>query len=251
MRCSAIIVAAGSGTRLGGPTPKAFIDLAGRPLLQWSLSAIALVDDFFEIVIAVPGGMEARARSIVRAADVRLPVKITPGGAERQDSVRIALGLTSAETEVAVVHDAARPFATSAMFGAVIAATSQYDGAIVAIPLTDTLKRLAGGAIAETIQRTNLYRAQTPQAFRRGILLQAHAAACDSGFVGTDDSDLVERIGGRVTTVEGSATNLKITTIADLKIARALAIDDGIEGSLPRNSRAECEATDRKRRCPR
>lgn len=224
MKATAIIVAAGSGTRLGFDLPKAFVELCGRSLLSYSLRTIAAVSAIEEAVIAVPTGMEAQARAEVIAAGLEIPVKITPGGAERQDSVRIALGLTSAEAELVVVHDAARPFATSAMFEAALAAASRMGGAIVASPLADTLKRVGEGrTILATVSRTSLWQAQTPQAFRRDLLMRAHARAVRDGIIATDDADLVEQLGASVEVVEGSALNFKVTTAEDLRLAELAA----------------------------
>jgi 2-C-methyl-D-erythritol 4-phosphate cytidylyltransferase len=225
IKVSAIIVAAGLGARLGCDTPKAFIHLAGRSLLAWSLRTIAsslLID---EAVITIPDGMQSRTRAEVVAAGLKIPVKLTPGGAERQESVRIALALTSAEASIVVVHDAARPFANPATFAATIAAAMRTGGAIAAIPLADTLKRVAndGRTIAATIARVGLWQAQTPQAFRRDLLIAAHERAMRDAIVATDDADLVERCGATVDLIEGSALNFKITTSADLTLAAALA----------------------------
>jgi 2-C-methyl-D-erythritol 4-phosphate cytidylyltransferase len=154
-------------------------------------------------------------------------VKITPGGAERQDSVRIALGLTSAEAELVIVHDAARPFATPAMFAAALAAAARVGGAIVATPVADTLKRVGHeGEIVATVARANLWQAQTPQAFRRDLLVRAHERAVidrADRIPATDDADLVERLGATVAVVDGSTLNFKITTAADLRLAELVA----------------------------
>jgi 2-C-methyl-D-erythritol 4-phosphate cytidylyltransferase len=227
LKSSAIIVAAGSGTRLGFDVPKAFVELGGRSLLWFSLRTIGAVAAIEEAVITVPPGMEAQARAQVRQArevGLEIPVKITAGGAERQDSVRTALGLTSAEAELVIVHDAARPFATPAMFVAALTAAERVGGAIVATPLADTLKRVGDRRmIVETVARAGLWQAQTPQAFRRDLLIRAHEGAVLDRIVATDDADLVERLGAAVAVVEGSATNFKITTAADLRLAELLA----------------------------
>ncbi|MGH7914050.1 MAG: IspD/TarI family cytidylyltransferase, partial [Candidatus Binataceae bacterium] len=167
-------------------TPKAFITLDGRTLLHYSLRAIASLGTIGEAVVTVPAGMERRARAEVKCAGVEIPVKLVAGGAERQDSVRIALGMTSAASEVVVVHDAARPFATSALFSACIDATQRADGAIAAIAVADTLKHAAGGAITATVARDELWQAQTPQAFRREMLVEAHDRAMRERWTATD-----------------------------------------------------------------
>jgi 2-C-methyl-D-erythritol 4-phosphate cytidylyltransferase len=259
VKASAIIVAAGSGTRLGFDLPKAFVALNGRSMLSYSLWALAAVPAIDEAVITVPSGMESSARAEVRAAGLEIPVKLTPGGDERQDSVRIALALTSAEAELVVVHDAARPFATPAMFAAALATAARVGGAIAAIPLADTLKRVATSqspkdhrlnddrnpdgdrglndhrskgdrsgdqdhhVILRTVARTSLWQAQTPQAFRRDLLIRAHERAVVERIIATDDADLVEQLGATVAVIDGSAFNFKITTTADLRLAELAA----------------------------
>jgi|YelNatPaOPRAMG01_1025707.scaffolds.fasta_scaffold00651_19 2-C-methyl-D-erythritol 4-phosphate cytidylyltransferase len=223
MRTSAIIVAAGSGRRLGAGQPKAFVSLGGRTLLARSLATVAALRELFEVVITVPPGMETEARAEARRAGMTIPVKITAGGIERQDSVRIALSLTSAESDLVVIHDAARPFASPALFERCIEAAARCGGAIAAIPVADTLKRVEKNMIEATLPRAGLYQAQTPQAFRRRLLIDAHERARAAGITATDDADLVERLGQRVEIVEAAALNLKITTRSDLQIAEAIA----------------------------
>ncbi|MGH7985535.1 MAG: 2-C-methyl-D-erythritol 4-phosphate cytidylyltransferase [Candidatus Binataceae bacterium] len=232
MKASAIVVAAGVGRRLGMEIPKAFVELGGHALLWYSLRTIAAVAGIDETVIAVPHGMERMARAEAVAAHLEIPVKITPGGAERQDSVRLALTLTSAESEMVVVHDAARPFATAELFIRCLERAAVAGGAIAAIPLADTLKRIRGNAadetwsersattIVATIPRAGLWQAQTPQAFRRDLLIAAHQRALRENIAATDDADLVEHI-ARVEVVESRVLNLKVTSHADLELARA------------------------------
>jgi 2-C-methyl-D-erythritol 4-phosphate cytidylyltransferase len=235
MKASAIIVAAGSGTRLGSDVPKAFVELGGHSMLSYSLRTIAAVAAIEEAVIALPAGMESRARADIKDAGLEIPVKLTQGGAERQDSVRIALELTSAEAELVVVHDAARPFATPTMFEAALTAAARTGGAIVATPLADTLKRIdlddadddddgtgdraRARIIVATVARAGLWQAQTPQAFRRDLLIRAHQRAVLEVIAATDDAHLVELLEAKVEVVEGSALNFKITTAADLHLA--------------------------------
>ena len=223
MQASAIIVAAGSGSRLGVGEPKAFVRLHGHAMLHYSLATLAKLPSIAEIVIAIPASLEKRTRDEVARARIEVPVKITPGGNERQDSVRVALALTSAEAEVIVIHDAARPFADAALFRRCLEAAAARGAAIAAIPVSDTLKRVADGAIHATVKRAGLYQAQTPQAFQRRLLVAAHERATRERIIATDDADLVEQIGGTVEIVEASALNLKITTKSDLMIAEALA----------------------------
>ena len=222
MKASAIIVAAGSGVRLGSNVPKAFVKLGGRAMLSWSLATVRQVSSISEVVITIPEGFEDAARAEVAAAGLAIPVKITPGGVERQDSVRIALGLTSAESDLVIVHDAARPLATPAIFEACLIAAARAGAAIAATPVSDTLKRVADNAIVATIARAGLWQAQTPQAFRRDLLVAAHQRALTEKIAATDDADLVERTGARVEVLECSTSNIKITTPSDLAIVEAI-----------------------------
>jgi 2-C-methyl-D-erythritol 4-phosphate cytidylyltransferase len=226
MSVSAIIVAAGSGSRLGHPEPKAFVDLGGRPLLYYSLRTVRDVTAITQVIVTLPPGKEIDADLTVRRAGLRVAVKLIPGGAERQDSVRIALSMVSAESSVVVVHDAARPFATVEVFDGCISAAVRSGGAIAAIPVADTLKESAQGRIIATRPREGLFAAQTPQAFRRELLIAGHAPGAGPLLPATDDSFLVERLGTPVEIVAGSSLNFKITTPDDLRLARALIASD-------------------------
>jgi 2-C-methyl-D-erythritol 4-phosphate cytidylyltransferase len=226
MRVSAIIVAAGSGTRLGHSEPKAFVELGSHPLLYYSLRTIRDVAPVTEVIVALPAGKEPAARQAAQQARLRIPIKMTPGGPERQDSVRIALSVVSAESGVVLVHDAARPFAAAEVFRACIEAAARSGGAIAAIPVADTLKEAAQGVINATRPREGLFAAQTPQAFRREMLVAGHCAGATRPMPATDDAFLVEQLGSQVEIVAGSALNFKITTPEDLRLARALIAAD-------------------------
>jgi 2-C-methyl-D-erythritol 4-phosphate cytidylyltransferase len=204
--------------------PKAFVHLAGRPMLHYSLRAIRTVEGIHEAIVMVPAGMESRGRAETERVGLRIPLKLVAGGAERQDSVRIALRFISAESDVVVIHDAARPFADPALFTRCLEAVSLHDGAIAAVPLADTLKKADDHTVVATVPRAGLWQAQTPQAFRRALLIEAHERAMREGWAATDDAELVERCAGRVELVEGAVYNLKITTAADLEVAEALAV---------------------------
>ena len=202
--------------------------MGGHPMLYYSLAAVVRVAGIAEIIVTVRAGMEPAARACaVSAGAAHLPIKITLGGTERQDSVRIALALVSAESDLVLVHDAARPLARPELFTACLAAAERAGGAIAAIPVADTLKRVAKGAITATIARANLWQAQTPQAFRRSILIAAHDRAASEKTAATDDADLAERIGATVEVVESAAPNFKITTSVDLAMAEAILASRG------------------------
>ncbi len=222
MRASAVIVAAGSGLRLGMGQPKAFVTLGGQPMLFYSLRSAAAARSVVEIVVALPEGMAPAARSLAELAGVKIPLKLVPGGPRRQDSVRHALALVSAESELVAIHDAARPLASAALFDACIATAERSGAAIAAIPSADTLKRVVDGQLVATVERAELFQAQTPQAFRRELILRAHRAAYADNWTATDDAQLCERLGATVQVVPGARDNFKITTAEDLKMAEAL-----------------------------
>ena len=209
----ALLVAAGSGERLGAARPKAFVTVAGRPMLEWSVRALraAGID---RIVVAVPEG-EAPPPG---CAGVR-------GGSSRSESVRAALAASPAEDPV-IVHDAARPLVTPEHFTRALAALAGADAAIAAAPVTDTIKEAgADGTVSRTLDRSRLWAVQTPQVFRRAAL--ASALAGDAGLLAraTDDAWLIERAGGRVRLVESTAANFKVTTPHDLRVAELLLSD--------------------------
>jgi 2-C-methyl-D-erythritol 4-phosphate cytidylyltransferase len=228
----ALIVAAGSGERLGAGRPKALVELAGRPLLAWSIDALLQTAGVARVIVAMPPG--AGPPTGVTAAG---GVTVVDGGASRSDSVRRALavavavavgvgGESEAELDFVLVHDAARPLLTPALAEAVIAALAadaQADAAIAALPVTDTVKRVDDArAVRETLERSELWAVQTPQVFRRPALEQALDVHEDELARATDDAWLIERAGGRVIVVPASDENLKVTTPLDLRVAELL-----------------------------
>jgi 2-C-methyl-D-erythritol 4-phosphate cytidylyltransferase len=210
----ALIVAAGSGERLGAGRPKALVQLAGRPLVQWSIDALREVAGLERIVLALPAGAAAPPGVIA-----------VEGGAVRSESVRLAL-VAAGEGDPVVVHDAARPLVTSELVERAIAALESdpdADAAIAALPVTDTVKRVdSTGAVSETLERSELWAVQTPQVFRRAALERALRVPAEELARATDDAWLVERAGGRVIVVRASAENLKVTTPFDLRVAELL-----------------------------
>jgi len=197
----AIVVAAGSGSRFGGP--KQFAELEGRRVVDWALAAARSVAD--GVVLVVPAD---HLVDEAPAADV-----VVVGGATRSGSVRAGLAAVPDGAEVVVVHDAARPFAGPALFEAVVSCVrSGADGAVPGVAIADTVKRVADGRVVDTLDRAELVAVQTPQAFAAGALRRAHAAGAEA----TDDAALVEAAGGRVMVVAGDPANTKITLRADL-----------------------------------
>ena len=216
----AIAVAAGRGTRFGGETPKQYRMLAGRPVLRHAVDAL-LRGGLAGIAVAIHPEDRARYEAAVGDLPLLAPVH---GGAHRQDSVLAALeALAPLEPDAVLVHDGARPLLTADVTGRVLRALSDADGAIAALPVADTVKRAGGsGEIAATLDRSALWRAQTPQGFRFAPLLAAHRHNAGAGL--SDDAAVAERAGLKVRLVMGSEENLKITTEEDLARAERLLL---------------------------
>jgi len=207
----ALIVAAGSGERLGLGRPKAFLPLAGRPMLQWSVDALRAVPEIERIVVALPEGERAPEGTIG-----------VPGGGVRSESVRRALAAAGGLDPV-LVHDAARPLLTPSRAAAVLRALDGVDAAIAAAPVTDTVKQAgADHLVTATLDRSRLWSVQTPQAFTLAALGRALEVDAQQLSQATDDAWLVERLGGRVRIVPAPAENLKVTTSLDLRLAELL-----------------------------
>ncbi|HEX6026902.1 MAG TPA: 2-C-methyl-D-erythritol 4-phosphate cytidylyltransferase [Solirubrobacter sp.] len=198
-------MAAGSGSRLGADCPKAFVEVAGRLMIEWSVDALRAAG-IAEIVVALPAGVSAPAGCVG-----------VPGGATRSESVRAAL--RAAGPGDVVVHDAARPLVEASLFERVLAALAEADCAIAAAPMADTVKEALDGFVTATLDRSRLWAVQTPQAFRRAVL--EAALNVDEAILAraTDDAWLVERAGGSVRVVESTPGNFKVTTPHDLRVA--------------------------------
>jgi 2-C-methyl-D-erythritol 4-phosphate cytidylyltransferase / 2-C-methyl-D-erythritol 2,4-cyclodiphosphate synthase len=207
MLIAAILVAAGSGTRFGAETPKQFLTLAGKPVIRHAAEALAA-----HVSLLQPVGDSQPIEAALDGVPGCLPT--IQGGATRQDSVRAGLeALALRAPDIVLVHDAARPVIPEGTIPALLAALREFPGAIPGAPVADTLKRVVRGVITETVPRSGLFRAQTPQAFRFQTLLHAHRA----GLTGaTDDASLLEAAGETVEVVPGSDDNIKLTYPEDL-----------------------------------
>lgn len=218
-----VLVAAGRGERLGAEIPKAFYELHGRALLEFSTAVITSLPHSGQLVIVAPESHAAEALDIV---DAVLPeassweVTVVPGGRERHESVRFGLAALGDSIDTVLVHDAARPFASAALFERVIAEVRRTgSGVIPALPVVDTIKRIdAEGVVHETVDRSSLVAVQTPQGFPCELLESAHATAQLHGDLPTDDAELVQRDGGTVRTVPGEMQAHKLTSPADLPV---------------------------------
>ncbi|MCP9451716.1 MAG: 2-C-methyl-D-erythritol 4-phosphate cytidylyltransferase [Nitrospira sp.] len=220
----AVVPAAGKGLRMGGPVPKQFLALGGEPLVVHSLRVLEASPVVGQIILAVPpSDLDYCLDDLIPRAGLKKITKVVAGGKERQDSVRHALEHVPEETEVVLVHDAVRPFLTESMVRDVIEAAYRVGGAIVALPMRDTVKRVgAQGYIEQTIDRRPLWLAQTPQAFHFDRLRAVHRKAHGEGVHATDDAFLFEWAGYPVMVVEGSGENIKITRPEDMVIGEAI-----------------------------
>ena len=218
-----IIVAAGSGSRVGGHELKQFRWVAGKPMLLHSVQTFQRRHDVAMVICVLPQRYAGDPPPWLFQCDTER-LLIAHGGKQRADSVWNGLGDVPDEARVVLVHDAARPLVTDAMVARVIEKARSGVACVPALPVTDTLKRVdADGRIVETIPRDGLYRAQTPQGFPRELLLDAHRAAKRDGITATDDAALCERLGMPVEIVRGSEKALKVTEEADFDRAAALA----------------------------
>lgn len=212
----AVLVAAGRGERLGGDRPKAFAKLGDRPLLAESLERLDASDWIDSIVIVAPPGWEEPSILVSEEIAAAKVVSAVPGGETRAESVRAGVREVREEATVVVVHDAARPLVSDDVVGRVLTALNEgWDGAVPALPVADTIKRVEGGRVVETLPRDRLAAAQTPQAFVASVLRDAVSGDLSGA---TDCSALVEARGGRVTTVPGDPRLLKITSTEDLEL---------------------------------
>ena len=213
----ALLVAAGSGERLGASRPKAFVTLAGRPMVEWSVASLR-VAGLSEIVVALPPGEVAPSGCVG-----------VPGGDTRSASVRAAL-TAAGEGEWVVVHDAARPLVSPSLFRSALGALEGADCAVAAAPMTDTVKEAGPDhRVVATLDRSRLWAIQTPQAFRRSALECALAVGDDVLAQATDDAWLVERAGGTVVVVPAPPGNFKVTTPHDLQVAELLLHDRRVD----------------------
>ena len=221
MHVTAIIAAGGRGGRLGAAVPKQLLELGGRSILERSVEAFVSHPRVTDVIVALPADLAASPPDWLRQQHV---ICVVTGGQRRQDSVAMAFDAVAPSSNVVLVHDAARPFVSAELIGRCIDAAAAYGGAIAAVPVHDTVKRVApatGGPLIEaTLPRDSIYLAQTPQAFTRDVLRDAVALG-RSGVEATDEAALAERAGHPVRVVEGEPGNVKITTQADLERAES------------------------------
>lgn len=224
-KATAVVLAAGAGQRLGGVTPKAYVPLAGRPLLLCTLDRIFASDSVGDVILVAAAEELARCEALLRSDPLLRDRRwlLQAGGATRQQSAKLGLARVAPDCEIVILHDAARPFASPALIDRCVEAAREKGAAVPGLPVRDTIKIVSlEHWILLTPEREALREIQTPQAFRRDVIVAAHERAEREGWQVTDDAMVVERAGGRVYVLEGERTNFKITTPEDLWLAEIM-----------------------------
>lgn len=221
---SAIIVAAGRGIRMKGPTRKQYLELSGQPVLSYSLIIFDACTLIEEIFLVVPKkDIDDCQNEIISMLDLKKRVHLIPGGVHRQDSVYNGLLSLEKKSDIVVIHDGVRPFIRSEDLTACILCAKNVGACVLGMPASDTLKQVDESQLIEkTLDRKKIWLTQTPQAFKYDLILKAHEAARRDGVIATDDASLVERLGKKVKIIKGNKYNIKITVREDLAVAHAL-----------------------------
>jgi 2-C-methyl-D-erythritol 4-phosphate cytidylyltransferase len=225
MQVTAIIVGAGEGKRMGGPVPKAFLPIAGRPLVLHALDRFFLARSTEKVILVVADTEMQRSQALMQS-DLNLshrPWTLQVGGATRQESVRRGLEQLDSDCEIVVIHDAARPFVSASLIDRCVDEACRVGAVVVGVPVKDTIKVVSQEHwVQATPARSSLWEIQTPQVFRKELIVEAHDRAVRQGIDGTDDATLVEQMGKPVLVLQGETTNIKITTPEDILLAEAL-----------------------------
>lgn len=223
MKTLALITAAGKGQRMHSEVPKQYLLLGGKPILAQTLSVFVKCPDIDGIYVIVPQDqMEKVQREIIEKYRIQKVLKVVRGGKTRQQSVYNGLKAIRSDCDIVVVHDGVRPLVTEGLITESIQAARKNGAAVVAVPARDTVKRSLTGKKLKTLDRNEIWMAQTPQSFQFSLLLKAYQKAEEDGIQATDDAFLVERLGHPITLIQGDYTNIKITTPEDLALAEAL-----------------------------
>jgi len=225
MKVTAVIVAAGEGLRIGGKVPKPFLPLCGRAVVLRTLDRFFSARSIGKIILVIAASERARCERMLRADSAlgQRPWLLQSGGATRQESVKAGLEKLDGDTDVVVIHDGARPFVSAALIDRCVESAKQNGAVAVGLPVRDTIKAVSDDRwVLSTPDRKALWKIQTPQAFRRELIVQAHDWASREGVTATDDAMLVELMGKPVKIIDGETTNLKITLPDDLWLAEAM-----------------------------
>jgi 2-C-methyl-D-erythritol 4-phosphate cytidylyltransferase len=219
-RIAVAIPAGGIGARFGSRIPKQFLTIQRVPVVKKTVGWFTRYPGVAAIAVAAPEAYVERTRRALATLARRVPLVVVPGGPTRQDSVWLAMQTMPDDVDIVVVHDAVRPLITPDLIASVVVAAAEHGAAICALPIAETVKRVRDEVVEATLDRSELWAVQTPQAFSAALLREAHEKARRDGVVGTDDAMLVERLGHAVRVVRGLAENVKITTPEDLRRAR-------------------------------
>ena len=220
---SAIIVAAGKGTRMGANVDKLWLEVAGRPVVAHTWKKFNDAPCVDEIILVVRAGMQPHFTELAAKFNLKKPFRLVPGGVERQDSVWNGLEAVSPQTEIVAIQDAARPCTGAELIAATIEAARETGAAVAAQPVADTIKETADGKIiSRTVDRSKLWSVQTPQTFRVEVIRRAIATARQKNLVLTDDTAACELIGQPVRLVKSASPNPKVTVPADLPFVESL-----------------------------
>lgn len=219
---SVIVPAAGLGKRFGSGTNKPFHPLLDKPLLVWALELFELVEEIEEVIPVLKESDMAAGVGIFEKYNLSKIKRVAPGGDERQDSVYNGLRLLKEQNQLVLIHDGARPLINKETITTAIDNITGFDGVVVGVPVKDTIKEAAGDVVKMTLKRDSIWAIHTPQVFRYDTIIKAYDNAMAENFYSTDDSALVERIGGKVKIMMGSYENIKITTPEDMRMAEFL-----------------------------
>ncbi|NQT24203.1 2-C-methyl-D-erythritol 4-phosphate cytidylyltransferase [candidate division KSB1 bacterium] len=219
MKTAVLIPAAGMGRRMENPIPKQLIELQSKPILIHTLEKFEACESVQEICVIVPEDRIDEIRKLLNQWNIQKARDVIAGGEERTDSVYRGLEVLNSSTDIVLIHDAVRPFVSNQKIMDVIQAASEYGAALLAVPATATVKKVQDGFVQNTLDRNQIWLAQTPQGFRLDLIRQAYEKVVNEGIKATDDAALVEQIGHPVHVIPGDETNIKITTPTDLAIA--------------------------------
>jgi 2-C-methyl-D-erythritol 4-phosphate cytidylyltransferase len=224
IKTEVILVAGGQGRRMSDPTPKAFLTLGGYPLFYHPIKTFTAMEAVAGCILVVPAGEEERATKSCEQSYSELKIKkVICGGVRRQDSVRCGMDCLDQDTEIVLIHDAARPFCSPDLIQRIITAAQNTGAAVPGIPIADTLKRAdENNMVTATVDRRSLSAIQTPQGFRYSLLKEAYQNAWEKNLTATDDAGLIEHLQQPIKVVEGERNNFKITKPYDLELAEVL-----------------------------
>ncbi len=218
----AIVPSAGLGQRFGRDRNKPFFSLLDKPLVVWSLEVFQNISEIKEIIPVLKETDMEMGAEVFERFNLSKIRRIAPGGRERQDSVYSGLKALRGKAEIVLIHDGARPLVDAGIVRRALNSISGFEGVVVGVPVKDTIKEVNGNVIKKTLKREAIWAVQTPQLFLYNHIIKAYDKAMEEGFYSTDDSALLERNGGKVKMVEGSYSNIKITTPEDILIAELL-----------------------------